>query len=92
MKNNFIKSSYLMDPHTAVASEAVDRLEEKLSGKTIILSTAHPAKFPKVIQEADLTLTDIPSNLSDIFKKEEKSFNFSASKDIIFEFITSNNQ
>ena len=92
MKNNFIKSNYLMDPHTAVASEAVDRLEDKLSGKTIILSTAHPAKFPKVIQDAQLTLEDIPNNLSDIFKKDEKSFNFPASKDVIFQFITTNNQ
>lgn len=92
MKNNFIKSNYLMDPHTAVASEAVDRLEDKLSGKTIILSTAHPAKFPKVIQDAQLTLEDIPNNLSDIFKKDEKSFNFPASKDAIFQFITTNNQ
>lgn len=91
MKKNYNSFHYLMDPHTAVASEAVDELSSKLEGKTIILSTAHPAKFPLVVEKAGLSLEDIPENLSIIFKRDERSYRFKASKELIFNFITENN-
>ena len=91
MKKNYNSFHYLMDPHTAVASEAVDELSSKLEGKTIILSTAHPAKFPLVVEKAGLSLEDIPENLSIIFKRDERSYSFKASKELIFNFITENN-
>ena len=91
MKYTYKKFNYLIDPHTAVASEAVDRLSRDIQGKTIILSTAHPAKFPEVIKNANLTLKDIPNSLSVIFDNEERAYNFPASKDLIFDFITKNN-
>jgi threonine synthase len=91
MKDTYEQSSYLMDPHTAVASIAVDKLKNEIQGKTLILSTAHPAKFPKVVEGAGLTLKNIPENLSIIFEKEEHSFSFPASKNLIFDFIVENN-
>ena len=54
--------------------------------------TAHPAKFPDVIHNAGLKIKDTPNSLSVIFNKKEKIYNFPASKDAIFEFITSNNK
>jgi threonine synthase len=52
---------YLIDPHTAVAVAAVESLQDKLpSGVRIVcLSTAHPAKFPDVMQRA-LKLDQLP--------------------------------
>jgi threonine synthase len=91
MKQTKEKYNYLIDPHTAVASEAVERISNNIQGKTIILSTAHPAKFPEVIKNANLKLEDIPNSLSVIFKNEERAYNFPASKDLIFDFITKNN-
>ncbi|MDB2451876.1 hypothetical protein N9W99_05280 [Gammaproteobacteria bacterium] len=91
MKHTFKKFNYLIDPHTAVASEAVEKISPDIQGKTIILSTAHPAKFPEVIKNANLTLEDIPNSLSVIFDNEERAYNFPASKDLIFDFITKNN-
>jgi len=91
MKHTFKKFNYLIDPHTAVASEAVERISPDIQGKTIILSTAHPAKFPEVIKNANLTLEDIPNSLSVIFDNEERAYNFPASKDLIFDFIIKNN-
>ena len=91
MKKNHNSFDYLMDPHTAVASEAVDELSGRLEGRTIILSTAHPAKFPLVVEKAGLSLGDIPENLSIIFDKDERSYSFQASKELIFNFITKNN-
>ena len=91
MKNTQKKFNYLIDPHTAVASEAVGRISENIRGKAVILSTAHPAKFPEVIKSANLTLEDIPNSLSVIFDNEERAYNFPASKDLIFDFIIKNN-
>ena len=91
MKNTQKKFNYLIDPHTAVASEAVERISENIQGKAVILSTAHPAKFPEVIKNANLTLKDIPNSLSVIFDNEERAYNFPASKDLIFDFIIKNN-
>jgi len=91
MKHTFKKFNYLIDPHTAVASEAVERMSLDIQGKTIILSTAHPAKFPEVIKNANLTLEDVPYSLSVIFDNEERAYNFPASKDLIFDFISKNN-
>jgi len=92
MKDSYTDFNYLMDPHTAVASKAVEQLKDKLEGKTVILSTAHPAKFPDVIHNAGLKIKDTPNSLSVIFDKKEKIYNFPASKDAIFEFITSHNK
>ena len=91
MKNTHVKFSYLIDPHTAVACEAVERISQNIQGKAVILSTAHPAKFPEVIKNANLTLKDIPNSLSVIFDNEERAYNFPASKDLIFDFIIKNN-
>lgn len=91
MKGAYNNFDYLMDPHTAVASKAVEQLKGKLSGKTVILSTAHPAKFPDVINNAGLKIKETPKTLSAIFDKKEKIYNFPASKDAIFEFIISHN-
>jgi threonine synthase len=45
----------VIDPHTAVAMRAALRLKSKPTGAvapTVVLSTAHPAKFPEAVLEA----------------------------------------
>ena len=60
MKDIYKEYSYLIDPHTAVASKAVEALKDELAGKTVVLSTAHPAKFPLVVKNAGLDIKNIP--------------------------------
>jgi threonine synthase len=91
MKDTYKHFSYLIDPHTAVAIEAVDQINEKLEGETLILSTAHPAKFPEIIRDAELELSEIPKTLSDIYVLDEKAIHMPASKELIFDFIIKNN-
>lgn len=43
------RTSYLIDPHTAVAFEAANRLANGTPRPQIILSTAHPAKFSEAV-------------------------------------------
>ena len=83
--------NYLIDPHTAVALVAVDNLSKQLKNSTLILSTAHPAKFPDSITEAGIAIKEIPKRLSDVFEKKERTFDFSTDKTAIFNFIANNN-
>ena len=91
MKDTYVSYNYLIDPHTAVAIEAVDQINEKLNGNTLILSTAHPAKFPEIIKDAGLELSEIPKTLLDVYNLKERATYMPASKELIFDFIIKNN-
>ena len=54
IKNVFKEYKYLMDPHTAVAYSVYNKLDDKLDKNihTVIMSTAHPFKFPIPIAKA----------------------------------------
>ncbi len=45
------RTGYVMDPHTAVAHAAAIRLDAA-AFPTVTLATAHPGKFPEVVQRA----------------------------------------
>ena len=90
MKYYFNNFNYVMDPHTAVAADAVNKLHDKLDGKTIILSTAHPAKFPLALKNAGLPIS-LPNKLSSVLDKKEVADRLSSKDDSIFEFIKNNN-
>ena len=91
MKTYFENSGYIMDPHTAVAADAVSKLNDRLENNTIILATAHPAKFPNALEKADINLTNVPKNLQKVLNKKEISFKLSPFDNSIFEFIKDNN-
>ena len=91
MKFYYKNYDYIMDPHTAVAADAVENFKEKLEHKTIILSTAHPAKFPDAIRNAGLSIETFPKKLSDVLNKEEIAKKLSFKDNSIFEYIKQNN-
>ena len=91
MKSFNAEYNYIIDPHTAVAAESVMQFEEILDYETVILSTAHPAKFPKTMNKADLNISNIPSSLSSLIDKEEVAIKLSTSDNSIFEYIKQNN-
>jgi threonine synthase len=90
MQYYFNKYNYVMDPHTAVAADAVRSLKDALVSKTVILSTAHPAKFPSALSNASLH-TDMPNKLSAVLNKKEKAQKLSTNDNSIFEYIKTNN-
>ena len=91
MKFYFKNYNYIMDPHTAVAADAVENLKEKLDYKTIILSTAHPAKFPNAIKDAELSIENLPKKLNDVLNNEEVAKKLSYKDNSIFDYIKRNN-
>ena len=62
--------SRLIDPHTAVAVAAADRLDAKTP--VVVLSTAHPAKFPDAVRKALGIEPAQPRQLQQIVGKKEK--------------------
>jgi threonine synthase len=61
---------YVLDPHAAVAYKALqDHLFGYPGQKGFILGTAHPVKFPTVVQEAIGYSPAIPQSLCALMKK-----------------------
>ena len=60
----------IVDPHTAVGIGAVKKL--RLENNCVVLSTAHPCKFPQAIQDAISKTEDLPSRLGYINGRKEK--------------------
>jgi threonine synthase len=61
----------LIDPHTAVGY-AVARLNAAGADAMVTLATAHPAKFPDVVEKASGVRPILPAILSDLFDKKEQ--------------------
>ena len=81
---------YILDPHTAVA--AAEALSKSNQGNPyVVLSTAHPAKFPKIYEELGIEINLLPSALSGLFEKEESLHTFDVDYNQIINFINLHN-
>jgi threonine synthase len=61
----------LVDPHTAVALAVADRDTSDLGIPNIVLSTAHPAKFPDAVEAACGVRPQLPAWLDGLMTKSE---------------------
>jgi threonine synthase len=63
----------VIDPHTAVAIRAARRIQARdASMPLVVLSTAHPAKFPEAVREAAGVEPDLPLAAAGLDMKTEK--------------------
>ena len=60
----------VVDPHTAVGIGAVRKLG--LEKNCVVLSTAHPCKFPKAIEDAISKTENLPNSLNYVNNRKEK--------------------
>jgi threonine synthase len=77
---------YLLDPHTACALVAAER---KAEGETVVLSTAHPAKFPDAIEAITGERPPLPQGFEHLMTDEERFEVLSNSLAAVEEFVTS---
>lgn len=63
----------LIDPHTAVGVHAGRKaLAKDPATPMVVLSTAHPAKFPAAVKQATGQEALLPAHLSDIMERKER--------------------
>jgi threonine synthase len=64
------QDGYLLDPHTATAVK-VARENADPKAPMVVLSTAHPAKFPAAVREASGVAPALPAFLADLMERKE---------------------
>jgi threonine synthase len=72
IKYIYDKHNYIIDPHTAVGYQA-SLIEKSKYDNSIVLSTAHPAKFKEIIESNLNIKIELPSQLSTLMNKEKRS-------------------
>ena len=65
------KEGILIDPHTAVAIGVANKIS--LKDDTVVLATAHPAKFSEVVKNETNINPDLPENLKKILHQNERA-------------------
>ncbi len=70
IKNVYNKEKILIDPHTAVGIGAANKLV--LDGHMVVLSTAHPSKFPDAVNKETNIEPKLPESLNSILNTNEK--------------------
>ncbi len=68
IKENYEKNSVILDPHTAVGVGAANKLN---LNDCVVLSTAHPCKFPAATDNAINKHEELPKELQYVHIKEE---------------------
>ncbi len=71
MHEVYVTSGEMIDPHTAVALAGARAGGHSDAIPSIILSTAHPAKFPDAVEKATGARPLMPAQLSALFDLEE---------------------
>lgn len=66
------ETDYLLDPHTAVGVSVAERAKLDPATPTVVLATAHPAKFPDAVEAASGVRPALPSHLSELMGAPER--------------------
>jgi threonine synthase len=67
----FARTGYMLDPHTAVGVRAHQRCADTGRGPSVVLATAHPAKFPDVVEKAIGRPVPLPPGIAAVMSAEE---------------------
>ena len=87
IRDLFAETGAMIDPHTAVGFAAAR--QEKVATPMIVLSTAHPAKFPQAIERAVGRLPEPPERLKAKLGREERLTVLPNDYDTVAEFVAS---
>ncbi len=72
MRETLARTGYLLDPHTAVGVAAGEQLLARdPATPTVVLATAHPAKFPDAVFAATGVRPALPPHLADLLERKE---------------------
>ena len=86
IRDTLSETGYLLDPHTATAVYVAKKYE-KTNSPMVVLSTAHPAKFPDAVKSACAIDPALPVWLADLMNREERFDVLKAELDAVETFI-----
>nr|WP_155132954.1 threonine synthase [Pseudovibrio flavus] len=89
IKETLAETGYLLDPHTATAVKVAKENEEQ-GVPMIVLSTAHPAKFPDAVEAASGIRPALPLHLADLLDREERFTVLPAETKAVEEYVEAN--
>jgi threonine synthase len=76
----------LIDPHTAVGVAALGRARD-IEGPVVIMSTAHPAKFPEAVGKVTGVTPSLPRGVASLASKPERFDRLPAEADTIKAYV-----
>jgi threonine synthase len=82
------ETGYLLDPHTAVALAVAEKESRDPTIPMVVLSTAHPAKFPAAVKAASGINPQLPNWLGDLNTRPERVTVLPADQGAVEKFIT----
>jgi threonine synthase len=81
------EAGYLIDPHTAVALAVAEKERHEGAAPMVVLSTAHPAKFPAAVEAACGVVPGLPEWLADLAERPERVTVLPADQGAVEHFI-----
>ena len=83
------EANYCVDPHTAIALAVAEKETRDASVPMVVLSTAHPAKFPAAVKAACGVEPPLPDWLADLPKRKERVTVLPADQVAVERFVAS---
>jgi threonine synthase len=81
------ETGYLLDPHSAVAFAVAEKEGGDRSVPMVVLSTAHPGKFPEAVSRAAGIVPQLPAWLADLDGRPERMEVLAADQSAVERFI-----
>jgi threonine synthase len=74
IRGGFERLGQIWCPHTAAAAAAYEQLplEERRAGRWVIVATAHPAKFPEIVEPLIGRAVPVPDTLAQLFARSSQ--------------------
>jgi threonine synthase len=83
------EANYCIDPHTAIALAVAEKETRDTSVPMVVLSTAHPAKFPAAVKAACGIEPPLPDWLADLQKRNQRVTVLPAEQAAVERFVAS---
>ena len=81
------EASYCVDPHTAIGLAVAEKEARDPSVPMVVLSTAHPAKFPEAVAAACGVTPPLPDWLADLPERAERVTTLSADQTAVERYV-----
>jgi threonine synthase len=83
------EANYCADPHTAVALAVAEKEARDPAVPMVVLSTAHPAKFPQAVEAACGVAPKLPDWLADLGTRKERVTVLPADQSAVERYVAS---